>query len=802
MVISICSSVKRSYNINFVESSEALLMLKNGKWKAEVERYRNSKTRENKEDLPSIMWSGTFENRTDASLIDHSGLLCLDFDDVVDIQNFKELLKENKYTHAIWTSPSETGIKCLVKSKANKENHKELYESICYEYNLIETDKSCINLARHCFVSYDPDLWVNEKSSIYDPVLMPKNNTYQSVLIPNTDRSKAFNILEKWHSKKFPMVKGNRNNNAVKFAKACNDYGVDQSICEAYLGRYVDSDFSEKELLGVIKSGYKEHLSFGTKFFEDEVKISKIRVDIFSGKKESDILEENNISKDVFIKIKTDISEFWDINANGKVKIIPHKFKYFLQDNGFFIYKRGDENDRVFVRIQNRVACIVSTKEIKDFIVNYLEDLNLLHIWDHTADNLKLFESKYLDFLSYVEINSYENTTENTRFYFNDCAVDVTKDEIIRVEYHDVKEIIWKSIVLPVNYCENNKKLKSDYEQFIIDITDGDIDKFKAFCSVVGYLVCGYNERSTQKAIILNDRNKGKFANGGSGKGIFVQGIKLLKRACVEISMQTFKTDRSHIWNQVNYDTEIVFCDELKKDFKLNIIYSEITEGISIEKKYKDSVKIPFSKTPKFILATNYGIDTIDGSTLRRVHELELSNKFNHSFTPKQKYGKDLFDYNTPEEWGSYLEFMFGCLRFYKQNGLVKDTFVELNEKKMINVTNEEFWDFFQEYDFDYVKGITLSEVSAFGEELNKETDLGLKFRNKENKIPIDLLKKWLETTWVYYGISFLYTRKSFNGIKERVYVFTDPVEATKIKNNKYNMNMEIEEVTTEKLLF
>jgi len=49
-----------------------------------VKRIRLEKSKperqELKKHLPAICFSGTFNKRTDASLIEHSGLICLDFD--------------------------------------------------------------------------------------------------------------------------------------------------------------------------------------------------------------------------------------------------------------------------------------------------------------------------------------------------------------------------------------------------------------------------------------------------------------------------------------------------------------------------------------------------------------------------------------------------------------------------------------------------------------------------------------------------------------------------------------------------
>ena len=44
----------------------------------------------------------------------------------------------------------------------------------------------------------------------------------------------------------------------------------------------------------------------------------------------------------------------------------------------------------------------------------------------------------------------------------------------------------------------------------------------------------------------------------------------------------------------------------MKKYFSFESMFSLITEGLTIEKKNKDAIKIPFQKSPKLIITTNH----------------------------------------------------------------------------------------------------------------------------------------------------------------------------------------------------
>ena len=66
-------------NVEFI-----LDRIKNGRTKELIKRIRSEKDKtkinELKQQLPAICFSGRFTKRNDQSLVEHSGLICLDFD--------------------------------------------------------------------------------------------------------------------------------------------------------------------------------------------------------------------------------------------------------------------------------------------------------------------------------------------------------------------------------------------------------------------------------------------------------------------------------------------------------------------------------------------------------------------------------------------------------------------------------------------------------------------------------------------------------------------------------------------------
>lgn len=174
-------------NINFLKSvvvptdfttitiSDYLDYVKTAKFENEINGFRNSKSLSKDEQdkmkrrIPAVTISGTFKDRiANANLKEHSGFICIDFDHVENINEFKAQLIKDKYTYAVLYSASGNGLATLVKIDSAK--HLEAYNGLKSYYFKTYTqliDKSCSNVSRFRFLSMDKDLFINEKSATF-----------------------------------------------------------------------------------------------------------------------------------------------------------------------------------------------------------------------------------------------------------------------------------------------------------------------------------------------------------------------------------------------------------------------------------------------------------------------------------------------------------------------------------------------------------------------------------------------------------------------------------------------------------
>ncbi len=108
--------------------------IKNGSSKTLCEQIRmypgadNKPTRNKyKKMLPAICFSGKFSRRDASAIMEHSGLICIDFDGFEDewtMMDYRVHLCQDQYSLSVFTSPSGDGLKVIVKIPQDIKNHK------------------------------------------------------------------------------------------------------------------------------------------------------------------------------------------------------------------------------------------------------------------------------------------------------------------------------------------------------------------------------------------------------------------------------------------------------------------------------------------------------------------------------------------------------------------------------------------------------------------------------------------------------------------------------------------------------
>lgn len=768
--ITIFQNIKETATPFHRDLSFILDRIKDGASKELVKKIRSEKNKsqrnEIKKMLPAICFSGTFNKRNDNSIIQHSGFICLDFDGYEnnrELLNDKEKLTKNNYVYSVFISPSGKGLKVLVKIPQDIDNHVNYFNSLEMYFDNPHFDTTCKNISRVCYESYDTLLYINENSSVWEEI---KEKEYTEVrarldqpTIPITDENKIVDILTKWWVKKYPMTEGQRNNNCYILASAFNDFGINKSLAGYVLQNYRTSDFTEREINQTINSAYAQTQNFGTKYYEDEERVNNIRVKLRRGTSKSEVrkqLEDSDIENVVIESVLNRVEEenqqkqFWTKSDKGVIKIVHILFKQFLEDNGFYKYCPEGSKNYVFVKVTNNLVDHTDEKQIKDFVLNNLIDLDDASIYNHFADQVRYFREDFLTLLSTIDIYFIEDNKTNSYLYYKNCAIKVTKKDVEIIDYIDLNGFVWKDHVIDRNFnkCEI---LQCDYKTFIHNICGKEKDRIASMQSTIGFLMHGYKNLSYCPAVILNDEVISDNPEGGTGKGLFMNALQHMKKV-VTIDGKSFAFEKSFAYQLVSADTQILVFDDVKKHFDFERLFSVVTEGLTLEKKNKDAIKIPFSKSPKIAITTNYAIKGAGNSFARRKWELELHQHYNKNFTPLDEFDKLMFGDWNDEDWCQFDNYMVGCMQSYLGTGLVRSKFVNLAVRQLSAETSYEFIEW-----VGLIQGTDASRIIPRGEKMHTNplyhefitdySDYGPKSRLSITQVRFN---KWLEAYAVY----------------------------------------------------
>jgi hypothetical protein len=324
-------------NPHYIGLDKALARIKTGKSKTRIEEIRNilDKGRADslKRQLPSICFSGKFTRREDAALLDHSGFIVLDFDEVEHLDEKAAEIIEHEFIYACWLSPRGNGLKALARV-ADGTKHREHFAALQEVFP--DVDRSGVNPSRVCFESYDPNIYTNPKA-----VPFKKVKTVEKVEQKETvkEEKEVFKRLLTWLSNRNDaFVTGERNFFIFKLAAACCRFGLDERTATALIvTEYPPStDFTMKECSKAIRSAYRSN-KLGTASFEKDILVDKVT------RKEVDIQIDPTIY-DLDVKPK-DVIYGEDVKEdalNIRKHGYPSVLKLDIPLDDYFKSKRGE----------------------------------------------------------------------------------------------------------------------------------------------------------------------------------------------------------------------------------------------------------------------------------------------------------------------------------------------------------------------------------------------------------------------------------------------------------------------------
>jgi hypothetical protein len=130
-----------------------------------------------KKELPGILWSGQFSSRerpVAEKLMAHQGRLCADLDSLKsELAEIRKKLEASPHVEVLFRSPSGDGLKAVLRVPADPSKHLASFRAVqkhLRELTGVEIDEACKDVGRLCFMSCDPEIYVNENAVEIEPL--------------------------------------------------------------------------------------------------------------------------------------------------------------------------------------------------------------------------------------------------------------------------------------------------------------------------------------------------------------------------------------------------------------------------------------------------------------------------------------------------------------------------------------------------------------------------------------------------------------------------------------------------------
>ena len=423
-------------------------------------------------------------------------------------------------------------------------------------------------------------------------------------------------------------------------------------------------------------------------------------------------------------------SIFWHelTDSRGKPKLTISKANLinFLEHHGYGKLWL-DKNVSRFIHIENNIVTEETPETIIDFVKQTVQQLpegfltenfTKHDIWETLLNSIAKLKAKdYLETMKGYTLNFIRDTSNTAYFCFKNGIVEVTKDAIVLKSYKDVPYYIWKEQIIQHNFNQIDEEIASDsancligrfFERVCSPVNKSfpndrskrtvDLPRLEALITAIGYLLHTYQNPALTKAVIFCEEkiSRDDEANGRTGKGLTAYAISKLRKRVVYNGKQIDFNDK-FFYQKITPDTQLIYFDDVKKNFDFEALFSFLTEGFSIEYKGMKPIEVPFDKTPKVLISTNSVLSNDTDSHRARKFEIEFSDYFSADFTPVDEFGSTLFEKGWTDddpEWDRFYNFMLYCVKHYLNNSLLPYTPMNLTERKLLAVMPEEFIEF------------------------------------------------------------------------------------------------------------
>lgn len=390
-------------------------------------------------------------------------------------------------------------------------------------------------------------------------------------------------------------------------------------------------------------------------------------------------LSSEGCGKNIF-----DEGQFWK-KEKQKLKIKYTELLSWFHSIGYRTY------NKTIVQVINNTVQLVEEADMKRAFINEVE----FEIQDEMFEKVAtIFSDKggLMAMLVEIEDNFIQDDKDSTWLFFRNIAIKITSEDVTPFEYKTLTGYIWKSDIIDRDYygCDF---AGCDADRFIKILG---AEKSDSLQKIIGYTITKYKDPLNPRAVILMEdidpENEGE-SQGGSGKGLCFQFVKQFRKTA-DFDGKNFRFSDPFLFQNVDPDTAVIFIDDVEKNFKFSSLFSILTGPLQINKKNKPQIIIPFDKSPKIFITSNYSVGSLDTSSKRRKYEFPIIKYFGDTIEPVQVFNRQFFSGWDREEWLRFDNFIIDCCKKYLSEGdkrSIGNMTDKTAERSLISNTNREF---------------------------------------------------------------------------------------------------------------
>lgn len=479
---------------------------------------------------------------------------------------------------------------------------------------------------------------------------------------------------------------------------------------------------------------------------------------------------------------------FWAIKMIGKreprpeLEIQHDRLRKALCGYGFSKYFPAGQQESIFLRLGEHVAERVSPEIVRDSVLRFVEGLpyELPGCGEHFIHRDQLLEilvrgahiyfaPSVLQCIPPVEPAFVKDTRDKSMFFFQNGFVEVTRDGNCFLPYSDLNGVVWKDQQIKREYHPSDMR-DGVFSRFVYLVCGQDERRFLALRTAIGYLLFRYKDPSAARAVVLVDELVSEEANGRSGKSLLAGALGKMRNV-LTIDGRMVNVQNQFSFQALELDTDVVVLDDIPKRFPFEQLFHVITGDLEFERKGKQRIILPFADAPKFLITTNFTIPDTGRSAEDRRVEYEFHPYFSPEHTPRDEFGHVLFEQWDDAEWDRFHDFMLECVTLYFTHGLIEPRAVNLNLRKLLQVTSKEFVEWMDRRNQDgELLGRWLIKSALFNDFCREYEDYSK--QHERGKFAQHTFSKWLSAYAKYCGLTSDDKYSWDNGRSERAVWF------------------------------